>query len=62
VLVLEVDGAFHDDVVQSSEDRARNRKLTALDRIVISCTAYELRHDPGSVMDDLIALGVPRMG
>jgi hypothetical protein len=60
-LVLEVDGAFHDDVLQAAADRARNRKLTALDRIVISCSAYELRHDPGSVMEDLIALGVPRI-
>jgi hypothetical protein len=60
-LVLEVDGAFHDDVLQASADRARNRALTALDRIVISCSAYELRHDPESVMEDLIALGVPRI-
>jgi very-short-patch-repair endonuclease len=59
--VLEVDGAFHDDVMQSSADRARHRKLTALDRIVISYSAYELRHDPASVMEDLIALGVPRV-
>jgi len=60
-LVLEVDGAFHDDVLQAAADRARNRKLTTPDRIVISCTAYELRHDPQSVMEDLIALGVPRL-
>jgi hypothetical protein len=59
-LVLEVDGAFHDDVLQAAADRARNRKLTTPDRIVVSCSAYELRHDPGSVMEDLIALGVPR--
>jgi hypothetical protein len=61
-LVLEVDGAFHDDVLQAADDRARNRKLTALDRVVVSCTAYELRHDPAGVMEDLIALGVPRTG
>lgn len=60
-LVLEVDGGFHDDVLQAAADRARNRKLTARDRLVVSCTAYELRHDPGSVMEDLIALGVPRL-
>lgn len=59
-LVLEVDGAFHDDVVEATEHRARNRKLTSLDRIVIQCSAYELRHEPGAVMEDLIALGVPR--
>lgn len=59
-LVLEVDGAFHDDVLQAAADRARNRKLTTRDRIVVSCSAYELRHDPDSVIEDLIALGIPR--
>jgi hypothetical protein len=61
VLVLEVDGGFHDDVLQATDDRVRQRRLTATDRIVVACTAYELRHDPGSVMADLIALGVPRI-
>lgn len=60
-LVLEIDGAFHDDVLHAAEDRARNRRLTALDRIVIQCSAYELRHDPASVAEDLMALGVPRL-
>ncbi len=60
-LILEVDGAFHDNVVQASADRARNRKLTTSDRIVISCSAYELRDDPGNVITDLIALGVERV-
>jgi hypothetical protein len=59
-LVLEVDGAFHDDVLQAAADRARTRKLTTPSRAVVSCSAYELRYDPGSVMEDLIALGVPR--
>ena len=60
VLVLEVDGAFHDDVLQAAADKSRHRKLSTRQRIVVSCSAYELRHDPGSVMDDLIAFGVPR--
>ena len=60
VLVLEVEGAFHDDVLQSAADKARHRKLSSRSRIVVSCTAYELRHEPASVMEDLIALGVPR--
>lgn len=60
-LVLEVDGAFHDDVVEAGEHRARNRKLTALSRIVIQCSAWELREAPESVAEDLIALGVPRI-
>lgn len=59
-LVLEVDGAFHDDVLQASDDRARNRRLTTSQRTVVSCTAYELRYEPASVVEDLVALGVPR--
>jgi len=59
-LVLEVDGAFHDDVLQAGHDRARNRKLTTARRTVVSCTAYELRYTPETVVEDLIALGVPR--
>jgi hypothetical protein len=60
VLVLEVDGAFHDDVLQAAADKSRHRKLSTRQRIVVSCSAYELRYEPGSVMEDLIALGVPR--
>lgn len=60
ILVLEVDGAFHDDVHEASAHRARNRKLATTSRIVISCSAVELRDEPWHVMEDLIALGVPR--
>ena len=60
VLVLEVDGAFHDDVLQAAADKSRHRKLSTRKHIVLSCSAYELRYDPRSVMEDLIALGVPR--
>jgi hypothetical protein len=61
VLVLEVEGAFHDDVLQSSADKSRARKLTTGRRLVVACTAYELRYESASVMEDLIALGVPRL-
>ena len=60
-LVLEVDGAFHDDILQAADDRARNRKLTTARRTVITCSAYELRYTPETVVEDLIALGVPRV-
>lgn len=60
VIVLEVDGSFHDDVLEASEHRARNRKLTTTSRLVVQCSAYEIRHEPWEVMEDLIALGVPR--
>ena len=62
VLVLEVDGAFHDDVMQASEDRVRNRRLTSARRIVPQCSAFELRHEPWEVIQDLVALGVPTLG
>jgi hypothetical protein len=60
-IVLEVDGAFHDDVLQAMEDRRRNRKLTTPTRVVLQCSALEIRHEPWEVMEDLIALGVPRV-
>lgn len=61
VLVLEVDGAFHDDAHQGTLDRRRNRRLTSTTRIVVQCSAWEIRHEPWEVMADLIALGVPRL-
>jgi hypothetical protein len=60
-LVLEVHGGFHDDVLQAVADRRRNRKLSTPDRIVVTCSAYELRYDAWEVIEDLIALGVPRL-
>ena len=60
VLVLEVDGAYHDDVLQAAADKSRHRKLSSRGRTVVSCSSYELRHEPRSVMEDLIALGAPR--
>ena len=62
MLVLEVDGAFHDDVVQATEDRLRNRRLTTARRVVVQCSAWEIRHEPWEVIQDLIALGVPTLG
>jgi len=61
VLVLEIDGSFHDEAAQATLDRRRNRKLTTRGRIVIQCSAWEIRHEPWEVMNDLIALGVPRL-
>lgn len=60
VLVLEVDGAFHTEVRQYSADMKRQRRLTTRDRMIVRCSAIELRDEPGEVMADLIALGVPR--
>ncbi len=61
-VILEVDGAFHLDVRHYEDDVRRQRKLTSTSTIVIRCTSAELRDDPGSVAEDLIALGVTRSG
>jgi hypothetical protein len=61
VLVLEIDGAYHDGVIQATLDRRRQRRLTRLTRLVVSCSAYEIRHEPHEVMTDLLALGVARL-
>lgn len=60
-LVLEVDGSFHDDPAQATLDRRRNRQLTTSTRTVVQCSAWEIRHEPWEVMEDLVALGVPRI-
>lgn len=59
-LVLEVDGAFHLDVMQWGADIKRARSITTRQRLVVRCTAFELRHEMGDVARDLVALGVPR--
>ena len=58
-LVLEVDGAFHSRVEHWEDDIARSRGLAAADRLVVRCTARELREDPWRVAADLRRLGVP---
>ena len=60
VIVLEIDGAFHDDVLQATDDRARNRRLSSDRRTVVQCAAWEVRHEPEQLIEDLVALGVPR--
>lgn len=59
VLVLEVDGAFHMEVSQWNDDLRRTRRIMTRARIVVRCSAYELRHETDEVARDLIALGVP---
>jgi hypothetical protein len=59
VLVLEVDGGFHMDAEHWEDDIARQRALTAPGRIVVRCTARELRDEPDRVAQDLRLLGVP---
>ncbi|MFE6646686.1 hypothetical protein ACFVJS_09005 [Nocardioides sp. NPDC057772] len=58
-LVLEVDGGFHMEAEHWEDDLARQRALAATDRIIVRCTARELRDEPEKVARDLVALGVP---
>jgi hypothetical protein len=58
-LVLEVDGSFHADVAESMIDHRRARRITAADRIVVRCSAYEVRFEPEEIVLDLVALGLP---
>lgn len=59
VLILEVDGGFHMEAEHWEEDLARQRALSAGDRLIVRCTARELRDNPGDIARDLRALGVP---
>lgn len=58
-LVLEVDGSFHLDVLEAMSDHRRGRRITSTDRVVVRCSAFELRFEDREVAADLIALGLP---
>jgi hypothetical protein len=60
ILVLEIDGAFHMDVECWEDDLARQRRLITPGRVVVRCTARELRDEAELVFEDLIALGLTR--
>jgi hypothetical protein len=59
-LTLEVDGGFHMDVEHWEDDIARQRRLTSPGRMLVRCTARELRVQPDIVAADLVALGLQR--
>lgn len=59
VLILEVDGAFHMEVAHWEDDIARQRGLTDPRRLVVRCSAGELRDRPEHLGSDLRRLGVP---
>jgi hypothetical protein len=60
VLVLEIDGAFHMESEHWEDDLKRQRRLVSPGRIVVRCTARELRDEPETVVHDLVALGLTR--
>ncbi|WP_193613600.1 hypothetical protein [Nocardioides lijunqiniae] len=59
VLVLGVDGSFHMEALEWRADLRRARRITTSTRTILRCSAFELRHEPGEVAIDLVALGLP---
>jgi hypothetical protein len=53
ILILEIDGSFHMDVGHWEDDLARQRRLSGRWRIIVRCTARELRANPDCVLADL---------
>ena len=62
VLVLEVDGAFHMTVEHWEDDIQRQRGLTTPGRVIVRCTAREVRDEPSQLVADLEALGLRALG
>jgi hypothetical protein len=60
-VVLEVDGAHHLDVESWQADICRERAVVVGGANVLRATSIELRVAPKQVIDDLLAIGVPRI-
>ncbi len=59
IVVLEIDGRHHLEVGHWEADMKRERKVVISRRWVLRATNYEVRHEPGEVAADLVAMGVP---
>ncbi|MGH3509943.1 MAG: hypothetical protein ACRDPI_06895 [Nocardioidaceae bacterium] len=59
VIVLEVDGSFHMETEQWWQDQKRERSVVISGATVLRCSTVELRLEPGPVIADLAAAGVP---
>jgi hypothetical protein len=59
VVVLEIDGSHHLDVANWQADIKSERAIVTSRRWVLRATTLEIRLEPGSVVADLRALGVP---
>jgi hypothetical protein len=58
LLVLEIEGGFHMEVEHWEDDLARQRRLSTPGRLIVRCSARELRDEPEAVFTDLRALGL----
>lgn len=59
VVVLEVDGSFHAEVVAWWTDMKRERAVVVQGDTVLRCSSIELRLEPVDIMSDLRQIGVP---
>lgn len=59
VVVLEIDGAFHLDTSHWWRDMVRERGVVISGRRVLRCSSIEIRLEPGEIVADLRAIGVP---
>jgi hypothetical protein len=59
VVVLEIDGSFHAEVVAWWRDMRRERAVVISGDTVLRCSTIELRLERADVLADLRAIGVP---
>jgi very-short-patch-repair endonuclease len=60
-VVLEVDGSHHLDVENWQADMSRERAVVIGGANVLRATSIEVRVEPGQLVSDLLAIGVPRV-
>jgi hypothetical protein len=58
-VVLEVDGSHHLEVESWQDDMRRERGVVIGGAYVLRATAVEVRVEPGQIVGDLLAIGVP---
>lgn len=59
VIVLEIDGSFHAEVVAWWNDMKRERAVVIQNGTVLRCSTVELRLEAADIIDDLRRIGVP---
>ena len=59
IVVLEIDGGHHMDVLHWQADMRRERGVVISRRWVLRATSLEVRLEPQLIVSDLKAIGVP---
>jgi very-short-patch-repair endonuclease len=60
-VVLEVDGSHHFEVPSWQADMRRERAVVIGGAQVLRATSVEVRVEPAQIVNDLVAIGVPRL-